>query len=153
DCHFRSNLSFGHIGRDYINGKSRYSHNRIALENSPSLAMEMQISNIEVDHNYITGTRNGGVSSSNNPATWHASSVDSRFRSPHGDWHVHHNVIETSANQGFGFAAGLYGAVAWPLHNILIENETVVFNTTSGQAVFAVIVANSYPSSNIIIQN
>jgi hypothetical protein len=151
-CTFRSNLSFGQIGRDYVSGKTRFSNNRIALENHNSLTFEMQISNCEVDHNYVTGARNGCWNSSNNPTGWHTSE-DNRFRSPHGDWHIHHNIIETRATQGNSFEGGFWGHVQWPAANILIEHETVVFNTSSGIRWFGVIIGNTGSSSNIVIQN
>src|SRR5690606_16372348 len=123
--------------------------------------------NCEVDHNYVTGVRNGCFSISNHPinpntgSVWHAAENDT-FRATHGDWHIHHNVIETRATQGFSFSAGIYGSNAWPISNVLIENDTIIFNTTAGQPFVGVAIGTNgangnpstpYQSSNITIQN
>src|SRR5690606_9920843 len=164
-CTFRSNLSFGQIGRAYVSGKTRFSHNRIALENHSSLTFEMQISNCEVDHNYVTGARNGCWSISNHPINpndgkvWH-SAEDNRFRSTHGDWYIHHNIIETRGGGGNSFGAGHTGSNAWPISDVLVENETFVFTTSSGQAWYGIAMGSTgnggvpgapYTSSNLVI--
>src|SRR5690606_14960990 len=63
---------------------------------------------------------------------------------------------------GFSFSAGIYGSNAWPISNVLIENDTIIFNTTAGQPFVGVAIGTNgangnpstpYQSSNITIQN
>src|SRR5690606_9058229 len=135
DCYFTTNISFGGVGKASVSGPLRISHCFINLPTTgnrpPSLIVESQISNFEFDHNYVVAARNGALSSSNSPEGWHMSSP-AEFRTTHGDWHIHHNII-TTRGTAWSFDQGFIGGLNWPVQNVLVEHNTFVFETTAGQ--------------------
>lgn len=154
DCKFNNNVSWGGLG-DLVHslGQTRVYNCHFVLEpDPPTFVMEMQISNIEIDHNFIQGATNGLFISLNDQATFGNPAYAAISRGDHGNWNIHHNIIEITTNSS-GY--GMVGGTNWDTKGITFEHNTIVFKSTSGGPWRVVVVDDTVGSNltGLIVQN
>jgi hypothetical protein len=147
DSYFNSNISFATRGTNL--GHTQFSNNTFDMPSGITFIAEMQVSDIEFDHNFITGIggRNGVFTSLNDQDTFTAG-----FQESFSDWDIHHNIIKLGSNS---FTNGIFGGLNWEVTDILFEQNTIHFITTSGPGWLGMVVDNDAGSSltGLVIQN
>jgi hypothetical protein len=153
DCNFNNNISFGGLSdlAHTLGGTEIYNNTFTMNPDPPTFVIEMQISDVEIHHNFIRGAKNGGFTSLNDQDTFGNANHAPITRGDHGDWHIHHNIFELGTANGYGITGGL----TWDIKGLIFEQNTIRFTTTSGGIWYLVVVDNDSDSqlTGLVIQN
>lgn len=144
NCYFNSNLSLNQ--RSASLGDFRITECTFNLPQSVSLAVEMQLDNIEIDHCFVVGPRSGVFVIYNNNGTSPSAPIPS-----FSNWNIHHNIIQLTRVNGFNH--GFTGGSAWPVDDIVFANNTVHALQTEGPRWWGFITDDFDTATGIILQN
>jgi hypothetical protein len=152
---FNANISFGLTGVAATHGYTRITNSTFDFDDPTNITFvaEMQISKIVIDHNFVVNARSGVFESLNNQNTYKGGeSGGSPFAQDHGDWWIHHNILQLTTGASF---AGIFGGLTWDTDDQIFEQNTIRFLTTSGGLWFGNVVSNQagHSVSGLVIQN